>query len=313
MMCRTEVELRHLRYVIAASEHGSFRRAALAMKVQESAVSRRIRDLEDEIGSALFNRHSSGVTLTYAGEQFVRRVRLAIGQIYRAKQDVRAIGRVENGLVSIGILSSMASGFIADLVDAYGADHPDVRLDFIEGGPMDHIPAVRRHHLDIAFLTGAPDAEECETAHLWNERIYVAIPTNDELMERETIDWTDLRDRDFIVSEAPPGPQVHDYIVKHLGELGYSPSIRQQAVYRDTLMQIVAKGQGVTLTNEATIATQFAGIAYRPLANEILPFRAIWSPTNDNPAFRRFLSMARQMSRRRLKRVAPSQIPDPSQ
>ena len=70
-------ELRHLRYTVAAADQGSFRRAALAMKVQESAVSRRIRDLEDEIGAALFIRHTSGVTLTQAGEVFVRHARQA--------------------------------------------------------------------------------------------------------------------------------------------------------------------------------------------------------------------------------------------
>ena len=61
-------ELRHLRYAVAAADQGSFRRAALAMNIQESAVSRRIRDLEDEIGAALFIRHTGGVTLTQAGE-----------------------------------------------------------------------------------------------------------------------------------------------------------------------------------------------------------------------------------------------------
>jgi DNA-binding transcriptional LysR family regulator len=47
------IELRHLRYVVAAAEHGSFRRAAQALGLQQSAIGRRIRDLEDEIGAAL--------------------------------------------------------------------------------------------------------------------------------------------------------------------------------------------------------------------------------------------------------------------
>ncbi|MFC3677160.1 LysR family transcriptional regulator [Ferrovibrio xuzhouensis] len=58
------MEIRHLRYVIVVAEHGSFRRAAKAIGVQESTISRRIRDLEDEIGAALFIRHHRGVDLT---------------------------------------------------------------------------------------------------------------------------------------------------------------------------------------------------------------------------------------------------------
>jgi DNA-binding transcriptional LysR family regulator len=64
------IEMRHLRYVMAAAEHGSIRRAARALGVQVSAVSRRIADLEDEIGDTLFVRCSGGVALTYAGQRW---------------------------------------------------------------------------------------------------------------------------------------------------------------------------------------------------------------------------------------------------
>lgn len=293
------MELRHLRYVISAAENGSIRRAALALGVRESAVSRRIRDLEDEIGAALFTRQRNGVDLTYAGEQFVRRVRRAINQINLAVKDVGVTGRGEDGVVRIGVFSSLASGFIAELIQAYDADHAGIRLDFIEGGPAEHLPAIRQLRLDVAFLTGKPVADGCDVAHLWNERVYVAMQAADELASHEDLGWNDLRRRHFVVSEAPPGPEIHDYLLKHLVELGHHPSIQQQEVYRDTLMQIVASGRGLTLTSEATIATSFPGVVYRPLAGEILPFCAIWSPRNDNPAFRRFLSLAKEISRRR--------------
>lgn len=67
---------------------------------------------------------------------------------------------------------------------------------------------------------------------------------------------------------------------------------------RDNLMHLVAIGEGFTLTSEATTATSFPGVVYRPLSEEILPFCAIWSPQNDNPALRRLLSLARTMSKR---------------
>lgn len=87
------MELRHLRYVLAAAEAGSFRAAARALGIRESAVSRRIRDLEDEIGAALFVRSHKGVKLTYAGQRFVCRSRTALDQISDATKDVGAIGR----------------------------------------------------------------------------------------------------------------------------------------------------------------------------------------------------------------------------
>ena len=97
------VELRHLRYVIAAAEHHSFRRAASVVGVHQSAISRRIRDLEEELGASLFNRHSGGVELTFAGEGFLEHARRIVGQIERAASLVNAHAAampVSSGLVS---------------------------------------------------------------------------------------------------------------------------------------------------------------------------------------------------------------------
>lgn len=295
-MAFSEFELRHLRYLLATADLGGIRRAARSLSIEPSTISRGIRDLEDSIGAALFIRGYRGVTLTHAGELFIRRIRKVMSQLTHATKDVGVIGRGQEGVIRIGLMSSIASGFIAELLNTYAVDHAGVRIEYIEGGVIDHVPAVQQHRMDVAFLTGTPSAEGCDLTHLWNERIYVVMSARHDLAGKEEIAWIDLRNMEFIVSEAAPGPEIHDYLVKHLAELGHRPSVQQHAVYRDTLMQIVASGQGLTLTSEATIATQFPGVVYRPLAGGILPFCAVWSPSNDNPAFRRLLSLAKIIS-----------------
>ncbi|WEZ86186.1 LysR family transcriptional regulator (plasmid) [Rhizobium sp. 32-5/1] len=106
------IDLRQLRYVIAAAEHGSFRQAAASLGVEVSAISRGIRDLEDGIGASLFSRHSGGVRLTPAGELFLTRARNVVTELETAERDVGVIGRGERGRVRIGIYSSLTSGFL---------------------------------------------------------------------------------------------------------------------------------------------------------------------------------------------------------
>lgn len=125
----------------------------------------------------------------------------------------------------------------------------------------------------------------------------VAIPESHEFSGRADIMWSDLRDRHFIVSESDPGPEIHDYLVKHLADLGRHPSVERHAVGRDNLLNLVAMNQGLTVQSEATMGSQFPGVIYRPLKGEVLPFNAIWLRENDNPALRRLLSLARTMSR----------------
>lgn len=292
------IALHHLRYAIAAAEHGSFRQAAAALGVEASAISRGIRDLEEGIGASLFSRHSGGVRPTAAGDLFLTRARNAMGEIARAEHDVGAIGRGERGTLRIGIHSSLTSGFLYDLFKDYDTRHPEVSLDYIERGPSELIPAIRQRNIDVAFLIGTPDADGCDMAHLWNERVYVAMAENDELTVKQAVDWEDLHGRQFVVTEIAPGPQIRDYLATHLREMGGLLQIETQAVYRDSLMQIVASSERLTLVREAVTTIRFPGITYRGIIGETLPLCAVWSPKNDNPAFRRLLSLAKSSSKK---------------
>ncbi|MGD9922141.1 MAG: LysR family transcriptional regulator [Pseudorhodoplanes sp.] len=287
---------RHLRYFVTAAEHGSFRKAATALGIQESAVSRRIRDLEDHLGASLFQRHNSGVLLTAAGQQFLRHARKALQQLGQGTKDVAAIGSCENGRIKIGIFSSLASGFLWELLRAYDKKHPQVRIEFIDGDPADHVSAVRQLRLDVAFITGTSGWTDCETDQLWFERVFTVLPEDHPLCSRGELDWHDLAGERFIVSEAAPGPEIYDYLVQRLAGLGRHPEIHAQYVGRDNLLSLVAIGRGLTLTSEATTVAQFPGVSYRPVVNEVLPFCAVWSRRNDNPACRSLLSLARSMA-----------------
>ncbi|WP_395697784.1 LysR family transcriptional regulator [Methylocella sp.] len=290
------IEFRHLRYFIAAAEHGSFRKAGAALGLSQSGVSRSIADLEDQIGASLFHRHTWGVELTFAGKRFLRRSRHIIRAIDTGAEDAAAIGRSEYGSVRVGIYSSIASGFLADLLRAYDRQHGEVQIKLLDGNAAEHVAAIRKLKLDVAFLTGTEEWSGCETVPLWSERVFAVLPLEHELTQLHQIEWRDLAEESFIVSESPPGQEIRDHLVRRLAGLGRHPEIQVQYVGRDNLLPLVAIGRGLTLVSEAMTVAQFPGVTYRPIVGEILPFSAVWSPRNDNPAFRRLLSMARSMA-----------------
>ena len=86
------IELSQIRYFLAAVEHGSFRKAASGLGIQESTISRRIRDMEDQLGASLFIRHNGGVRLTVAGQRYVVHARKVLRQIGQGEKAVAAIG-----------------------------------------------------------------------------------------------------------------------------------------------------------------------------------------------------------------------------
>ncbi|MCK9908020.1 LysR substrate-binding domain-containing protein [Microbacteriaceae bacterium K1510] len=290
------IELRHLRYFVAAVEHGSFRKASVALRVQESAISRRIRDLEGHLGVAVFQRCNWGVQLTSAGERFLRRAKRALRHVQEGVGDAAVVGRGREGRIRTGIFSSIASGFLRELLHAFEKEHPGVHVELIDGNPSEHIASIRQLRLDVAFITGTTHWPECETEQLWSERVFLVLPNGHPLCKRNELKWADLTGEKFIVSDTAPGEEIRDYLVQHLADLGQHPEINAQFVGRDNLLAFVSSERGLTLTSEATTAMQIPGISYRPMRNEILPFSAVWSPKNNNPAADRLLKLARLMA-----------------
>ena len=114
----------------------SFRRAAKVLGVRQSTVSRRVRSLEDRLGVSLFERYHGGVRVTAAGTRFLERARHALLHLDHAVKSAAAAGRGENGVLRIGIFSSMGAGFLRELIREYSARHPDVVIQISEGATL---------------------------------------------------------------------------------------------------------------------------------------------------------------------------------
>lgn len=292
-----DLDLKHLRYLIAAADHGSFRKAAAVLQVQESAISRRIRDIEDRIGASLFLRRPDGVSLTLAGQRFVGQVHQALGHIREGIDEVATIGRAERGHIKVGLFSTLASGFLSELFRRYDGEHAGVHVDFFEGEATDHAKAVRQLELDVAFVIGSSEWPDCDAVQLWSERIFAALPEDHDLAEEAELAWDQLADEDFIVRDTGPGRQIKDYIAGRVHEIDADAHFEIQRVGRSNILNLVALKRGLTLVSESESTIKVPGVVYRPIRGEKVPFYAVWHSRNDNPAFRTLLSLAKSMSR----------------
>src|SRR3546814_6336344 len=86
-----------------------------------------------------------------------------------------------------------------------------------------------------------------------------------------------------MVSEYPPGPEIHDYVVRRIADYSHYPVIERRGVQQEMLMSMVGMGFGISLVSEGWVALGIPGVVMRPLVEEadIVPFSAIWSPDND--------------------------------
>lgn len=294
------LDLRNLRYALLAADRGSFRRAAAELGVEQSTVSRRIQQLEHRLGAAIFDRHPGGVRLTPAGRSFLRDAAEGTNHFRRAIEAFTSAARGCHGELRIGLFLSLASGFLAEIIEQYVAAHGKVEIRLEESNAQRNISRVLAGDLDVAFVAGTPTVKGCATLELWQERFFVALPSKHTLAGKADLCWEDIRQERFILSEDGSGPDIHDYLITRLSRIGFHPDIRLQGVGRENLMNMVARGFGLTLTTASTVTTTFSGVIFRPINNimETVPCCALWSCSNSNPALKHFLAAARAAAHR---------------
>lgn len=289
------------------AEAGGFRRASRNTGIKQSVLSRRVRKLEDILGASLFERTREGVRLTYAGSRFQRDVRPMFNQLESALRRVRSAGSATEGCIRVGTVASISGGFLSELLRTWRTAHVDVIIEIEAALPQESLARIVARQIDLAIVTGALSSADYEIETLWMEDVFAALPSHHPLAQSAVIELEELRSDRFLVTRHPPGPEIYHWIIARLSGLGSSPAVDEQAVGRDTLLSMVGLGFGVTLASSAETAIRYPNVSFVQVRGEQLPFSVAWSPANDNPALRRFLSEARILSR--VRNAVPSQTP----
>ena len=282
---RAGLGLHQLRYVLAAAEHGGFRRAARHLGVQQSAVSRRIQELEDRLGAPIFERGPQGVRLTLAGEDFVRGAQGAVGELDLAVDRAAEAGRGDHGVLRIGVLTGLGGGVMQEVLRSLVSVEPGVVVDIVEGDGRSLALALGHGRLDLGFLLVEPRALVSSLA--WRERLIVAVPADDPLAKMASLTWHEFAGRRLLVAQ-PIAEAVRDMAVRRLGA-GAATSIGKGSCPA-SVARLVALGQGLGLVNEGD-AARVTGVVYRPLARAFLSFDAVLGRRPQKPILRRLLAL----------------------
>ncbi len=303
------INLRNLRYFVAVAEAQSFRQGAVALGVRQPTVSRQVRDLEDALGVDLFERHpGEGVRLTPAGRTFLARALRVLADLDRACTEAGCAGRAETGTLAIAFSTSLAGGWLQNLLGTFRRERPEVAIRLLEGNTTDQLLALKDRGCDVAFLAGTFEAPGVDHETLWIERAHVALPTDHPLAGQVFVAWEDIKGETFLVRAHDSGPGKDRWLAARLAPSGLPPRIIQHAVSRENLIGLVEAGFGVTVIPASATGITHPGVVFRPIRDDsaTIAVTAAWLPENPNPALRRFLCLARDLAR-----AAQSQVPSP--
>lgn len=287
------IELRQLRYLIAAAEAGSFSQAARNLNIKQATLSRHILQTEKRLGMALFDRKTRGATLTGDGAAYLRIARRIMKEWDELNAWVSATINGHTGKLAVGFYTSFSAGNLRATLGEFSDRFPEVRVRGFERDRDMLLAGIESGLLDIAIMIGEAPYRGLMSRPFWSERMLVAMPEGHSLAEQERIHWTDLTGERFLLTERDPGPETRNMLLGKLGMPGYSPEIDMDDIGRDTVLSAIALGGRISIVVESALGIQVPGVVFREVhetnGHIRIGFSGYWREDNQNPVLRRFL------------------------
>lgn len=175
------MELRHLRYFIAVAEELSFTRAAERVHIDQTPLSRAVRDLEDELGVKLLVRAPRRLRLTPAGDRLLEEARKIFIRVERTKRIVRRTHALYQAPLRIGVADGIAQPMLSDCFIRWKSAAPEIPIELKEMRARELGYALKREELDVGFSFGVPSDEAIAQDPAWHYRLMAVLPCAHEL------------------------------------------------------------------------------------------------------------------------------------
>ena len=266
------MEFRHPRSFVALAEALHFGRAAATLGVSQPALSKQIRELEEEIGTPLFWRTKREVRLTPAGASFLGHAREILARLDRSVAEARSVGRGDLGSLEIGYLSTLSARLVPEVVRAFRKRHPRVEVKLRLLIPPAHTLPILTSQVDFAFVLSTPATGDVAVEDVRRERLVLALPSGHPLAApRAKVPVRALDGVPYVFYPRYAAPEQYDRTMAYLRAHGARPRVVMEVLPVYGILSAIAAGIGVALVPESLQGLRQEGVVYRPLAGPGLP------------------------------------------
>ncbi|MCA0754655.1 LysR family transcriptional regulator [Paenibacillus sp. N4] len=246
------MELRQLYYFVKVAKKEHVTQAAEELHVAQSAVSRQIHQLEEELGVKLFVQKGRNLQLTPVGQLFLKRAEVILADLERAVIEIHEFLDPEKGEIRLGFPHSLGISLIPQVVAAFRKQHPNVKFRFKQGMYPTLIRDMMKGEIDLAFISPFPDDHESVCGEvLLTEELYAIVPPGHRLCEAESIELQELQNETFVLFSE--GYSLRPIVWEACQEAGFTPIIGFEGEETDTIRGLVAAGMGVSLLPEMAL------------------------------------------------------------
>lgn len=287
------MELRHLRYFIAAGEELNFHIAATRLNVSPPAVSHLIQNMEKELGVELFERLPRGVRLTPAGKSFLTDAQQLLAGLKQAAERIQRIARGQLGSLRIGFNTvSSTHPVMRKSISIFHTAHPDVEIELRRMTSVQQFDAIHVDKIDIGCVyADMKSFQDLEFMELQRDDILLALPASHRLARRPKIHLSDLKTEPFVGIRKSVNASYYEILLEACLSNGFSPRIVQEIESQPAVINLVSIGIGVAFLNAAQAEACPSAVVLKRIADLDAQYHLgiIWRRTTRSPVVANFV------------------------
>lgn len=292
----TSMELRHLRYFVVTAEEKNVSRASVRLHISQPAVSRQIKDLEEELGVQLFKRLRDGLELTDAGNSALVHAREVLRQAAVMEEAMATFRETRpQATLAVGYIATALPGGLARALRVFEQRHGHTRIQICEMTPAQQVEALRRDELDVGLLGMPWSAIEGEFATRVIKRVPMAVivPADHALAARRAVVLADLEEEPFISFHEDQFPGRPELLKRMVRRDPINPKVVAKVRGLSELLGLVAAGRGVALAPADLDQFPHVGVVFVKLTRPRLTLlsSAVWKEQRETPELLSFVDI----------------------
>ena len=265
------MELRHLRYFMAVAEELHFARAAERLHIEQSPLSRAIKELEYDLSVQLFERTTRSTRLTWAGQVFLGEAHRVLSTLEQAIASTKAAATGYRGTLRIALSDGIAQPWLAALLAQCREEEPDVEIRLFEIPLAEQVKGLRGGLYDAGFAHAAVAGEGIVVQSVWSDPLVIAVPARHPLLAHKRIPLGELIRYPLVLCHPEICEGYYIQIERILRTVDAEPVVAEHVGSFDLMMTLVAAGYGLSFAKEShMMVCRHPEVVARPLAGRPL-------------------------------------------
>lgn len=294
------LQLQHLRAFIAVAEEENFRRAGSRLNTSQSVISRTIQNLENELGTKLFDRDNRSVNISAAGRLLLPYARRVMDSVKEATNKARGAASGELGQLVIGYNDIAIRMMLPSIIEHFCHKFPHVDLKLLCRSTYEMCPentqgSLNKRLIDIGFLVGPVFDPDLDSLFLGEDELVVILPKKHRLTKKKVVSINDLRNERLLLWMTEPWLIYTRRVNELCRKAGFLPKQSISIEDNEATFALVAANLGIALTARSVASLHLETIEIRSLRERTDPFAitAVWHKENNSPLVKNFLKSVR--------------------